>query len=108
MLLAKARRVFNFERNLGMEFAGTFDQRAFGLWNLRVGNATVHRTGSGAFLVIEEADTFGALAGHDVIDVGSDRVVAGAIEFPWSAPGVDCVVRASRGTGPAVDTFFRN
>ena len=65
-----------------MEYAGAVDQGVLGLGNLRIGHATIDRTRRGALLMVEEANTFGAFAGHDVVDVGRDRIVAFAIEFP--------------------------
>ena len=91
-----------------MERAGPGDEDIFGFGNLWIGNAAVHRAYCGAFLVIEETNAFGAFVGRDKIDVLGERRAHFTVEFGALAAFIDCVIRASRQTRSAIDTFFRN
>src|SRR5579859_522074 len=105
---AEARGKIHRKRYFGMKRAGAFEQRGFGFGDLRVGNAAIDRACGGAFLVVEEADTFGAFVGRDVIDVLGDWRMSFTVEFPGPAAFINRIVGASRQAGAAIDAFLGN
>ena len=104
----ESRREVGGEGDLGMQLARAGEQLLLGLGDLRVGHAAIDRTHGGAGLVIEEADTFGALLGNDVEDVVRDRGVCDAVQLPLDAALVNGGVRALGLTRAAVDALVRN
>jgi hypothetical protein len=91
---------------LGIERAGTRDQRIFGFGNVWIGHTAIYRACRGAFLMVKEPDTLGAFVGRNVIDILCQRQAHFTVQFGGRAAFVDCIVWASRQTSTAIDTFF--
>src|SRR5271155_2867997 len=91
-----------------MQFAGARQQHAFRLEICRIGNAAIYGAYRRARLMVVEADAFGALRRHDVVDVLSDSSARRAVEFPWHPARVDRCVRTLGLARPAIDTFTRD
>src|SRR5271155_1746967 len=89
-----------------MQHARTLDQHLFGLRNVGIRNAAIHRAYRGALLLIEEADALGAFVGDNIIDVFLDRGLVSAVEFPLRAAFINRGVRALRLASTAVDALF--
>src|SRR5437879_452065 len=105
LLLSEPRREVGLKRVLGVNATGLGEELLLGLGVVRVWHAAVDRTDGGALLLIEEADAFGALLGHDVVDVGGQGRMSVAVAVPRHTTFVDRRVRAFGLAGSAVDAF---
>src|SRR2546428_7843553 len=105
LLLSEPRREVGLKRVLGVNATGLGEELLLGLGVVRVRHAAVDRTDGGALLLIEEADAFGALLGHDVVDVGGQGRMSVAVAVPRHTTFVDRRVRAFGLAGSAVDAF---
>jgi hypothetical protein len=94
------------EYRVRMKCTGPADQYFLGFWNFWIRDAAVDGTCGGAFFMIEEADTFGAFLGDDVIDILGERRATLAIEFPRRFAFVDSIIGTTRETRAAIDTFL--
>jgi hypothetical protein len=89
-----------------MESFRALEQHGLGFGNFDIRDAAIDGAERRAFFVIEEADTFSAFLGRDVIDVLSEWRMAHAIKLPWLTANVDRVVRATREARVAVDALL--
>jgi hypothetical protein len=91
-----------------MQLASAREQDAFALEIGRIWNAAIDGTYGSARLMVVEANAFGALGRHNVIDVLRDRGARGAVKFPRHSARINSSVRTFGLARSAVDTFARD
>src|SRR5579862_2716515 len=91
-----------------MQFASALKQDAFGFEIGGVGDTAIYRAYRGARFMVVEADAFGALRRHDVINILRDRGARCAVKFPRHSARINRRVRTFGLARTAVDTFTRD
>jgi hypothetical protein len=86
-----------------MKLLRPFDELRFRFGYVGVGDADVYRAYRRACFLVVKADTFGALLGNDVEDLGHEGRLLHAVEIVLHSPLVNCRIGALGFAGTAVD-----